>query len=559
MPIRTDRVFVRLLLIVSVGGTLLAAPQAGGPAPGGIPSLIQSAIDDAKQKIATLHGPAKVGELEKKIQDHYKFASLPAPSANSPCPAVGFPLEGSGSVAEAEALDRAGAYYSTGVSTYLSGHPEVARWCFAQAAQLAPFCPEYLSNLAFTLNEDGQHLSAVTLLEHAKTLDPHDSSIYVNLAYSYQQLGKYDEAIQAMLVVIALNPGVKEYQDMLLELQKLRANRPVVIVDRGAGKGEGPSETARIDDALELLEERKKGKEDEKEVSPPKLPPGGGIGGQPRIESQARVQSGARVRSRSRIDTGGFRRLGRRAYGENHSECTFFCPNVGLLTKLGDEATESAGFKVGGMPAEKFKGTGFNLIELGKGGWKSTAQAAKGGGLVMGMMFYGFAAEIYDECCRQEGDLGYAEAEALINKAKEEAAARNKAFWDEVNKPEKFGPPVCVNSFDSGYCVSQGEKGTKKFEISYKQYTVEFDIHPTNMFRWGVKTSYAAQKEKSFKGLASANVSASVYTECRFRAGCTQGLEVGGGVGGGKFITTKAGKNYSLFKTSLEGTPGTRP
>jgi tetratricopeptide (TPR) repeat protein len=453
------------------------AGDKGGPI-SKIVTVIQKSKADAEKQIIALHGQSKFNLLKQKILQKYPLNKVPLAKGGDPCPAVGFASEDEGPVIHARILNQAGAYYVTGVGAFLNGHPEIAKWGFSISASMVPNCPAYLSNLAFILNEQGDFKNAVFLLEYAKKLDPSDSSIYVNLAFSYQNLKKYGDAISNLLVAIALNPNVKNYQQMLLEIQKMRdepSGPPISLTKQEKKAPKSP----QLDEALKLLEAEKPRDFDEELSSSFQAPPPHGV------EAKTRIHYKGKLRPRP------FYSLEPETFGENRSDCEFFCGKVGLLERMGDEAVRGAGFKpAGGNPVEKFIGTANDLIGHSKKNlgtisapgfkpqrtWKNVKEASRGAGLVMALLFYGYAGEIYEECCLSGADLGYAEAERLIDEAKREAQEKVKAFLDEMSKPEKFGLPVCVDGIAGSYCVSQGEKGTKKFEISASSGTIEFRI-----------------------------------------------------------------------------------
>lgn len=520
-------------------------------------TIIQKSRTEAEQQVIVLHGQSKFNLLKQKILQKYPLNKVPLPKGGDPCPSVGFVSEDEGPVIHAEVFNQAGAHYVTGVGAFLSGHPEIAKWCFSMAASMVPTCPAYLSNLAFILNEESDFENAVLLLDYARTLDPNDSSIYVNLAFSYQNLKEYDDAISNLLVAIALNPNVKNYQKMLLELQKMRdepSGPPISLTKQEKKAPRSP----QLDDALKLLETEKQRDFDEELSSSFEAPPPHGI------EAKRRIQPKSKLRPRP------FYSLEPETFRENRSDCEFFCANVGLLERMGDEAVRGAGFKPsGGNPVEKFIGTANDLIGHSKKNlgtisvpgfqpqrtWKNVKEASRGAGLVMALLFYGYAGEIYEECCLSGADLGYAEAEKLIDEAKREAQEKVKAFLDEMSKPEKFGPPLCVDAIVGSYCVSQGEKGTKKFEISTSSESLEFRIHPTNIYRWGIKVSHGSQVKKDLGKLVSVSASASIYIDCTLATGCSEGVEAGGSATIGKHVSTKVGKQFSVVKTSLENSP----
>ena len=209
-------------------------------------SLFQEVQNDAKQQIISSYGQSQFDLLKQNILQKYPHSQYP------------FPLNQDDWGVESNKIkNQAGAYFIVGMEAALKGHPLFAKWCFANASLLAPTCPIYLCNLAFTLNLEGDYHKARILLNHAKNLSPSMSSIWINLGYGYQKQNNYDKASESFLIAFALDPFNDEYRDMVID----------------ALEKKGDTQTAniiKVDQALELLKEE--GKEKESSV---KLPPRG--------------------------------------------------------------------------------------------------------------------------------------------------------------------------------------------------------------------------------------------------------------------------------------------
>ena len=531
-----------LLVLGPLDAERVSAASEGTPC-GQVLTIVQKARTDAEQQIIALHGQPTFSLLKQKIAQEYPPHKVPAGKASDPCPALGFTHEDMGPVIYCKVLNQAGAYYLTGMEALLNGHPEMAKWCFSVAASKIPTCSVYLSNLAFVLNEDGDFMDALVLLEFARKLDPSDSSIYINLAFSYQHLKKYDEAIQALLFAISLHPTFKKYQDMLLELQKMRKAEkltdPLIPV---AKKGKKQPKSVQLGDALELLEEQKD-KDFKEELS---------SGFKPLPSSGAGLKKPVYRARRSR--PAGPDRLNPKIFGDNRSECGALSKQAYVLERAGDEVVEGVGLTPkGGNPVDKFISTGHDFVDIYKKG-KDLKDIARAGSLTLAMVFYGVAGDVYMECRGSDKWKDkWEEVDRLFEDARAEFEKAQRDFLDEMAKKEEFGAPVCTGKI----CVSRGKRGTIKLEVSELFSGVEVRLHPTNIYKYGLKLSQGRQVQAGLGDVVSASASYNHYIDCTFGAGCSRGVEVGVGLSGGKGVKSKVGKSFDVIKYSAENTPGT--
>jgi len=219
------KLFIAIILVTCSFGYATASTQ--------ISLLLDKIRKDAEQQIVNIHEKSKFAALKNSLIQEYHINEMSLPQKGDPCPALGFTEEDIGTVVKAKALNQAGVYYIVAVEAMMRNHPEIAKWGFANASLLSLDCASYISNLAFVLNEYKDFKHAVILLEHAKQLDPAESSIYVNLAFSYQNLHRYNDAINEMMIAISFYPKLKAYQEMLANLKELeKEEKKYVIVPK---------------------------------------------------------------------------------------------------------------------------------------------------------------------------------------------------------------------------------------------------------------------------------------------------------------------------------------
>lgn len=133
------------------------------------------------------------------------------PGQEASCP--GYSFSGSGGAVTTK--NRLGALFQAGFEAVFKGQFPTAEWCFLQGLKLNTDCPVLLSNAAFTLNRAGCYSDALVLLNYAVSLDPTFSSAWVNIASGASHLKMFDVAKKALQMAIALDPEIKDYQDML--------------------------------------------------------------------------------------------------------------------------------------------------------------------------------------------------------------------------------------------------------------------------------------------------------------------------------------------------------
>ena len=536
--------FALSLLAMSCLTAESVSAAAEDPAFRKVVTIIQKSRTEAEQQVIALHGQSTFSLLKDEVARNYPPASVPSVESDDLCPALGFTDQDVGLVVtRARALNQAGAYFLTGMGVLLNGYPQMARWCFSVAASKAPTCSAYLSNLAFVLNEEGHFEDAIVLLEYATTLDPGDSSIYVNLAFSYQHLKKYDEAIQAMLFAISLHPTFQKYQDMLLGLQEMRKAeerlRPRLPADKKEDKSRKP---VQLDDALRLLEEQKE-KDFEEELS---------SGLRPQPPSGVKPRKTIQPPRRYRRATPG--RLNPEIFGDNRSECAGLSKQAYVLESAGDEIMAGMGLSpAGGNPVDKFISTGHAFLEISEEA-RDLKDIARAGWLTIAMAFYGKAGEVHMECgSSEEWNENREEVDRLFDNARAEAERAHRDLVDEITKKEKFGTAVCTGKI----CVSKGEDGTIKLEVSELFGGTEVRLHPTKIYRGGLKISRGHQVQVGVGGVAQASASIKSYVDCTFGTGCSRGVEIGFDLQGGKGVSVKGTKSFNVIKYSAENKPGT--
>jgi tetratricopeptide (TPR) repeat protein len=241
-------------------------------------SVVQKIRGDAEKEIVASLGRSNFELLENAVKQEYPVSQFSNSGPAGCCPGFGSSDPQEGLIIQTQILNQSGVYFVVGAEAVLKGSPSVAKWAFANASALCPMCPLHLSNLAFVLNLEKDYITAILLLETAKSIDPTLGSIYVNLAYSYQNLKKYEEAIQGYLVAIALNPQITKYHQMLISVQKIKEKQkemPVTARDQNPNQ-----QDKRVDlqQALNLLKEKKTEERKEEPSTGVKMNPAQGGG-----------------------------------------------------------------------------------------------------------------------------------------------------------------------------------------------------------------------------------------------------------------------------------------
>jgi hypothetical protein len=536
-------------LFLLLAGTLATS---GGAVAADLPQLLKTVEGTAEGEIVQAHGSAGLLALRDRLERSFGLAALSDPGPGGACPALGFPAESEDSVVRTEFLDRSGAYYQLGVEAVLNGHLEIAKWGFARAAALSGACGAYLSNLGFALNEEAQYAPAVQVLERARQLDPSDSSIYVNLAFSYQNLQRYDEAIGTLLVAIALQPDLKAYQVMLADLKKLRKGTPKTLQGKIAEvQPSGPAPASEADKvqgleaALALLQGHEQAGTPAASGALLPAPPSGG----------ATAPTGAPP-------------LGAptpRA-GTGDAACGYFREQGALLVSVGDEFAAKSGYSPSGDAIDKFIQAGTSgkqhskkvLKRADSGGYENTGELVRDfatiGSLETAMVFYGLAGEMQDMC----GDLRpSAENQKLLEDARREREEWEKKYYEDIDK-EKFSRPVCRSGPKYSVCVSKGSAGTRQIEVGGSFWEIEIKIHPTNLDRCGLKISLGPDllHKEGLAGMASGKLQLRTYHEWKVGRGVSSGTELIAEGEVGKMITTKDKVSHSLIKYSPENRVG---
>jgi len=499
------------LVSLSASSLTLAAYAADQlPAQQEIVSLIQKIKTVATEEIIALHGQSKLDLLEKAISSRYPPSQFPPSAHDGSCPGFGPSGEANAQVIEAKILDKSGVYFVVGAEAVLKGIPEVAKWAFANAASLSPMCPLHLANLAFVLNGEGDYKTAILLLDFAKFLDPKLSTIYVNLAFSYQNLKRYDDAIRAYLIAIAINPQITKYQQMLLAVQKMKEkSKPVVTSDRG--RKETPK-TADLDQALKLVEEKKK-KEMDQDLSrhTPKSTPA------PRGEDRV---SSTRPR--------GSGRPGVTQSPKAVDSMNIFMADFASILQRAIEDCE-LGAKRAKEDAAKFQpGSTPHVIR----------EVAATANLMMALLFRGYLNEITGEWLQSDVSDWFAR-EAIKDLAKLEKLGQEPKSG--LKHKVYLGPIGIEEDFD----------GTFKLEVSAGIIGAEFKYNPKTL-NFGVKASFGPQYEFGI-GPLGASAEAEAYFEADLDQGPVVGLKTKllAGVTWAK-IREPGGGESSFIPTKLE-------
>ncbi len=123
-----------------------------------------------------------------------------------------------------------------------------------------------------------------------------------------------------------------------------------------------------------------------------------------------------------------------------------------------------------------------------------------------------------------------------------------------MTKKEEFSTPVCTGKI----CVSRGSQGTIKLEISellgIGTEGLELRMHPTNIYKYGLKISQGREVDVKLGKVASASAGYGHYLDCSFGTGCSRGVEIGGSA---TLLGRKYSKSVDLLKFSPQNTPGT--
>lgn len=225
--------------------------------------LLQEVLSNTEQQIVSNYGQSQFNLLKQKITQRYPLSQFPNPANPDDW-----------GIEDNEITNQAGAHFIVGLEASFKGYSLFAKWCFAKASILAPTCPNYLCNLGFALNLGGEYETARLLLNHAKLLSPTLSSIWVNLGYGYFKQNMFDKATECFLMAFALDPKNEEYQNMLIQSFDQQGDTSA-------------ADAARLEQALDILEEMEERREEERESSSKKRPPRGGTRSWAEIKSRS--------------------------------------------------------------------------------------------------------------------------------------------------------------------------------------------------------------------------------------------------------------------------------
>jgi len=442
-----------------------------------IVSLIQKIKAVATQEIIAIHGQSKLDLLEKAISSRYPPSQFPPPTNAGSCPGFAPSGQVKGPVIQAKILDKSGVYFVVGAEAVLRGAPDVAKWAFANAASFSPMCPVHLANLAFVLNYEGDYKTAILLLEFARSLDPRLSSIYVNLAFSYRNLKRYDDAIQAYLIAIAIHPQITKYQQMLLAVQKMKEKeKPVVVSGQG---GKEPKKTADLDRALKLLEEKKREEMDQDLSSTHKATPA--------------------PRGEGRVLTEGARGLGLQAPPQSSqgiSPLSTFIPGLQKAIEM---------FELGAKRAKE---------DAGKFQFGSTPhvirEVAATSNLMMADLLRGYLNEITGEWYQSDISDWFAHK-----------ASKDLAKLEKLGKEPKSGLKHKV--YLGPITIEEDFDGTFKLGVSVGIIGGEFKYNPKT-YNFGVKASFGPQYEFGI-GPLGASAEGEAYFEVDLDKGPVVGVK----------------------------------
>jgi hypothetical protein len=504
-------------------------------------TLIGKIQKDAEKQIRDIHGQQMMSLIKDRLQKQYHLNSLPFPKPGDPCPAMGYGKKDIGTIIETKALSKSGVYYIFSVKAVLQNHLFIAKWGFAKASFLDMECPANMNNLGFILNACKEYKHAIAILNYAKKHDPADSSIYANLAYSYQKLHRYNEAISEMMIAVSFQPRLKRYKEKLDELKKLKKEKKYQII----GKPE-ENTVSGLENALDLLEEKKQEENntDTQFVFNPSFPSNNGSS---QVDRNWRNDVTDMIHSYDTtvFDDGG------------DAACSYFKKQAHLLVRMGDGVVEKAGAKISGNnPIDKFISTGFAHIrkreevtaKIDSKSYSNQLDLIKDfatiGALETANIFYGIAGEMYEMCGEIEADPGI---DQFLDDLIKERIKWTKDFFKNIDK-EKFSRPVCTFNM---ICISKGNQGSTKISVTESLIGVDIIVHPTNIYKYQLKVSVGGDLlKKAFGNIASAGLSHSHYFEYKFGRGMSRGteLKVGGVIGKG--ISTKG--DVVLTKYSFE-------
>lgn len=512
------------LAFILLNGSLTVAAD-GSSSSGNILALLQKLKGDAEKQIAANHGQATFQMLKKKFSKAYPLDQYPIPSNAHECLTLEIPSQSTGSDEYLKFTDQAGAYYITGIEATMLGFPDGAKWCFANAASLSHLCALHLNNLAFTLNLEGDFKTALILLNHAKTLDPNNSSIYVNLAYSYASLERYEEAIQAYLIAIMLRPDIEKYHEMLLAVQNKK--EMIDTLKKSHAEGKEGKKSADLNKALKMLEDNKQKKQQEdleQELST--------------ITSSYEQRPGRKKTPRIDAD----RRFGSYALSPDFFDLSSaglpfmdFCQMASFLQTMSNN---------------------YEKAEAPAGSKESIKKVAKMTGQNMSLLFKGYALEAAKIC--GDADLAndiWEEMSGLMDDMAEDHLLSKKS--DDKKSGKKKEKERFKKRCFTTLCISVGNKNTYKLSLSAGIIGAEIKFN-SKTYNFGIKGSIGPKIKGGF-GSLTGEAGVEAYFACDLDSGPVAGVtgkaSVGipsGGPVDGKF-GVQAGAKFDIEKGNIKG------
>ena len=491
LPRRGNVFFLATLLLITT--PLVKTRGALPPTSEEIKAVIQLIKAEATTEVIANQGISKFNLLKQKILQQYPPDKYPLPTNPYSGPGFGYNSEEKGCVSHAKINDQAGAYFIVGAEAVFRGIPDVAKWCFANAASLAYMCPFHLSNLAFILNLERDYKNAVILLEFAKSLDPEYSSIYVNLGYSYQNLENYDAAIQAYIAATVLNPDIPDYQKSLIAvMKKKKAAQEKTAVSPTKSKRAETTQSQKLGQALNLLKKSKQQNFQETPSIPfnAPRPKGGG----PRIKAPG--NSGSTV--------------------PDNELPQWIVSQMEFLINHFEQGARETKLEVAKLPY------GSNRHVIGELGVST--------GLMMAFLCRGILWEATGEWY-ESGDEGWFAEQAIKDLEKWE---KTEEYKEENFSKFHLGP----------IGISGGNKGTWKLDVSAGIIGGEWKFN-TKTYNFGVKGSLGPQLKLGL-GPVNAAIGGEAYFEVDLEKGPVVGIEakntisIGGAqLGEGKITLTK--------------------
>jgi tetratricopeptide (TPR) repeat protein len=514
---------VIFLLVFTLSNHPLTIAADSSSSSGNILALIQKLKTDAEKQIVANHGQSSFDLFKKKFSKTYPLDKYPMPSDAYECLTLKALPQNTGSDDNLDFADQTGVYFMTGLEATMKGFPDGAKWCFANAAVLSHMCALHLSNLAFTLNLENNFEDALTLLNYAKTLDPSNSSIYVNLAYSYQGLEQYDEAIQALLTAIMLSPGIEKYHDMLLAIQNKKERSDALKKAVAEGKG-GSKKSPDLNKALKMLEDNKQ-KEQQKDLEQELST----------ITSSYEQRPGRKKTPRIDAD----RRFGSYALSPEFFDLSSaglpfmdFCQMAAFLNQMGNN---------------------YEKAEAPAGSQESAKKIVKMTGENMSLLFKGYAMEAAKICgdADLENDIWEGLSGLMDEMAKSHFPKKPKPKKPEKKK-EKF-KKKCIATI----CFSKGNQGTYKLSVSAAIIGGEWKYNPKT-YNFGFKASIGPKIKGGF-GSFTGEAGVDAYFECDLDSGPVAGVTGKATVSTPKVgpvdgkVGVQAGGKFDIEKGNIKG------